>query len=570
MGAGGCWPSDRFAGLSRLARAPDLCASVNEATEFAGLPGKPPPAGQPGDANLHAAGQGKSGAVTTEIQLIHQAHKFALDPSPWQARMFASHAGGARFAYNWGVARTAEALGARQAQTAAGMEPDVKVPGHFDLCRQWTAWKHAHLADPEPAPGERRTSTAWVGDNFTGTYYAALRDAAKAWQDFFKSAKGRRKGRRLGRPRFKKKGRCREAFQVHGPTLRMPDARHVTLPKIGTVPVMSDDSMHPAMRRSRARPAPGKSRHMGNRRRAAHLHRKMRRGRDAGARIIRATVSLGADGLWWCSVTAEVPMTIRAVPSRAQRAGGLIGVDFGVREVATASDGTRIGNPRHLEQALGELRSAQKRLARRQRGSARYGEAQRQVGLIHADVARLREADLHRATTALVRRHDVIAVEGWDVQHVLRAGSRDLPRRRRRNRNRALADAGVGMGRQFLVYKGQRYATEVIVADSQAKSGRTCSVDGKVRTTPLPPHQELFTSDRCAHVLDRRLNTARAVAAWARQELSKRGPLPGGPAKPRGEDVRPGVTRKGGAGRSPVKRAASSRPRRDETGNPGG
>jgi putative transposase len=506
--------------------------------------------------------------MPTEMRLAQRAFRFALDPTPRQARMFASHAGGARFAYNWGNAQIIAALDARQAEKDAGAEPTVKTPSHFDLCKAWTAWKNEHAADPEPADGERRTNTAWVAENFVGTYQAALRDAAKAWSDFFASRSGKRKGRRLGRPRFKKKGKSRDSFQVHGGTLRMEDAVHVTLPKIGTITVMSDDSLHPAMRRSRARATHLAPRHMGNRRRARTLWRALRRG--GGARLIRGTVTRGADGLWWLSLTAEIPLQVRASPSRAQQEGGMIGADFGVREVATFSNGVTIRNSRHLEAALAELRAAQKALSRCQKDSMRREKAKARIGVIHADVARLRETALHRATTVLVRQHDVIAMEGWDVQQVMRGGSKDVPRRIRRDRNRALADTGVGMARQMLSYKGPQMGAIVMVTDPQAKTGRTCSVCRTPRTTALPPHHEMFTSDQCGHVLDRRLNTAQALAGWAAQELSKRGPAPAGPSRPRGGNVRPAADRKVGGGRSPVKRAASTRLGRGEPGTPGG
>jgi putative transposase len=498
-----------------------------------------------------------------------RAFRFALDPTPRQAHMFASHAGGARFAYNWGNARIIEALDMRKVvKELTGEAGGPKVPSHFDLCKAWTAWKNEHAGDPPPAEGERPTNTAWVAENFVGTYQAALRDAAKAWSDFFASRSGKRKGRRLGRPRFKKKGKSRDSFQVHGGTLRMDGAVHVVLPKIGTVTVMSDSSLHPAMRRSRGRSTRLTPRHMGNRRRARTLWRVLSRDRDA--RLIRGTITRGADGLWWLSLTAEIPAQVRTFPSRAQREGGLVGVDFGVREVATLSNGVRIPNGRHYEAALAELRTAQKALSRCQKDSRRREKAKARVGLIHADVARLREAALHRATTALVRQHDVIAVEGWDVQQVMYRGSKDVPLRVRRDRNRALADTGVGMSRQMLIYKGPQVASTVLVTDPQARSGCTCSVCRKARTTPLPPHRELFTSDQCGHVLDRRDNTAQAVAGWAAQELKKHGPSISGPAKPRGGNVRPGGGRKAATGRSPVKRAASTRPRRGEPGTPAG
>lgn len=502
-----------------------------------------------------------------ETRMIQQAYRFALDPTPAQARMLASHAGAARFAFNWGNAAITGALDARQAEKEATGEATTKMPGHFDLCKAWTAWKDEHAADAPPADGGRSTNTAWVGENFSGTYQAALRDVAKAWSDFFASRSGKRGGRRVGRPRFKKRGKCRDSFQVHGSGLRMDSAVHIRLPKIGTVTVMSDDGMHPAMRRSRCRATRSASRHMGNRRRSRILWRALRRSDDA--RVIRASITRGADGLWWCSVTAEVPMLVRTVPSRAQRKGGLIGADFGVREVVTLSNGVRVLNGRHLEAALTELRAAQKALSRCRKDSRRREKAKARVGLVHADVARLRDAALHRATTVLVRQHDVIAAEGWDVQQVMSRGGRDVPVRVRRERNRALADTGVGMARQMLVYKAERMAARVLVTDPQAMTGRTCSVCRKPRTTALPPHHELFTSDQCGHVLDRRLNTALALAGWAAQEL-RRGPSSAGPAQPRGGDVRPPAGRKAGGGRFPVKRAASSRRSRGETGTPSG
>jgi transposase len=300
----------------------------------------------------------------------------------------------------------------------------------------------------------------------------------------------------------------------------------------------------------------------------------------AQSRIIRATVSLGADGLWWCSVGAEVPYETRVtrdpetgatrpVPGPKQRAGGLVGVDWGVREIMTVSDGTVVPNPRQLEMALSELRDANRRLSRSQPGSKRREKDRQLTGLIHADIARLRADALHRATTALVRSHDVIAVEGWNVQQVMRDGSKNVPRRVRRDRNRALADTGIGMGREQLKYKGPRNGTTVMVTAPDAGTGRTCCLHKTARTKPLAPGEELFTSDMCGCIRDRRRNTADALAGWAVQEL-KRGPSSGGPVEPRGGDVRPAAALTGGGGQSPAKRAAGARRGRGETGTPGG
>ena len=827
--------------------------------------------------------------VATGTQMIQQAYRFALDPTPRQARMLSSHAGARRYVYNWANARISAAADARRAEKDAGLEPVTVIPGQFEIGPEFTVFKNTATGcrrcrallirghdgtwitarDGEPSCAEdgqdrqpheptivtcarcceiladdgtgtwrdRRGSAAcpeatcrrecpeaecvhvthdlsseflaWTDEIFSGTMQAAMRDADMAWK--------RHLSRKARRPRFKKKGKSADSFQVHGDGLRMPDtikvivnepyradatrsgrgrprrrgqkhsgatvrqaAHHITLPKIGTVAVMSDNSLHPAMTRSRARTAAGTAmaqarldatrrklaaaraayaetanaaeipggtfgretrqsaaqrerleaaiarlhdavraaektlttaaatpdiaggnRHMGNRRRADILHRHLRNSaakaaelgpllrqirEDAGltiaqavaelgavadaravsaaeellaaaerslrktaddeerkkarsrlayaetklkklaqqepgekaprterwsnaklaaaektgsvdldqadvlcaayrlpwdgqhrrkvmdlaaqASITRATISRGADGLWWCSVGAEIPAEIRTTPSRAQREGGIIGLDFGVREIATASNGVRIPNPRHYEAALAELRDAQRKLSRSAPGSERRAADQRAVGLIHADVARLRADAIHRATTVLARQHSVIAVEGWNVQQVMQDGSKDLPGDVRRGRNRALADAAVGKTREFLAYKTPRMGAEFMATDPHARSGNTCYVHKTARTTPLKPYHEMFTSDKCQCVRPRRENTAKAVAGWARQELSKRGSPSGGPGKPRGGGQALAVRRAPAS--SPAKRAASTRRGRGETGIPGG
>jgi putative transposase len=506
--------------------------------------------------------------MPVEVQTIQQAYKYALDPTPRQARMFASHAGGARFAYNWGNARIIAALDARDEEKGNLGEAKTKVPSHFDLCKEWTAWKDQHANDPEPAEGERRTNTAWVAENFVGTYQAALRDAAKAWSDFFASRAGKRKGRKLGRPKFKKRGRARDSFQVHGGTLRVIGAdgdaqgfraRHVdvgsrrymvVLPKIG--PVFLHESA-----------------------------RKLRRRVDKGlARIVRGTVARDSDGRWHIAITVEIQREIRTGPSKRQLAGGVAGVDFGVRDIATLSDGTAIPNPRHLEQLLGKLAKAQQAVARCRPDSAGRRTAVAAVGRLHARAKHLRLDALHKATSNLVHTRAVIAVEGFDVQETARyrrrgkvdrrkaEGKPKVPGAVRRNRNRALADTGIGIARWQLQSKSIWYGSQVLVMDKHAPTGRTCSACGTAKAKPVPPADELFTCEACGTQLPRRVNTARSLALRARAAVTV-APSTGETLNARGGDIRP--ARGSPRGRqSPSKREASTRPPgRGEPGSPG-
>jgi len=111
---------------------------------------------------------------------VHQAYLFALDPGPAQERALRSHAGAARFAWNWGLARCKERY-----------EAEGRWYSAVELHRLWNAEKKA---DP---------ALAWWRENSKCAYQEAFRDLDRALRDFTASGKGDRKGRRLGFPGLK-------------------------------------------------------------------------------------------------------------------------------------------------------------------------------------------------------------------------------------------------------------------------------------------------------------------------------------------------------------------------------
>ncbi|HEX9541187.1 MAG TPA: helix-turn-helix domain-containing protein, partial [Streptosporangiaceae bacterium] len=119
---------------------------------------------------------------------VIQAYRFALDPSAAQERALRSHAGAARFAWNWGLAKCRERYAAERKWYSA-----------VDLHRLWNAQKKA---DP---------ALAWWAENSKCAYQEAFRDLDRALRGFAASRTGQRKGRRLGFPGFKKRGRCKDS-----------------------------------------------------------------------------------------------------------------------------------------------------------------------------------------------------------------------------------------------------------------------------------------------------------------------------------------------------------------------
>jgi putative transposase len=124
---------------------------------------------------------------------VIQAYRFALDPTSVQERALHSHAGGARFAWNWGLTKC------RERYTAEG-----RWYSAVDLHKLWNTQKKT---DP---------TLAWWRENSKCAYQEAFRDLDRTLRDFIKSKKGERKGRRLGFPRYKKRGKCRDSFRLTG------------------------------------------------------------------------------------------------------------------------------------------------------------------------------------------------------------------------------------------------------------------------------------------------------------------------------------------------------------------
>jgi putative transposase len=268
---------------------------------------------------------------------VTQAYRFALDPTPRQAKALSSHVGAARFAFNWGLAVVKDRLD----QGANGAS--VEVPWTLAaLRREWNRTKHM------VAP--------WWADNSKEAYASGLDALARALADWTNSKNGRRAGPRIGFPRFRKRGRSRETCRFTTGPLRVEhDRHHVTLPRLGRIRT-----------------------HESTRKLARHLER-------GTARILSATVSHQANR-WFVSFTVLID---RALPQYSSKPS-VVGVDAGVKHLAVVAAPRRppwfVDNPRPLAHHQRRLRRAQRTLARRRPGSHGREQARQRLGRLHLHI----------------------------------------------------------------------------------------------------------------------------------------------------------------------------------------
>ena len=209
------------------------------------------------------------------------------------------------------------------------------------------------------------------------------------------------------------------------------------------------------------------------------------------------TVSRDPCGRWYVSFAVDGPD-----PEQFPATGRVVGVDLGVKDFAVTSDGQRIANPRHLERRARNLARYQRRMARCQRGSANRAKAKAKVARAHRKVRAARTDFLHKASTRLVRGHDVIAVEDLAVKNMIR----------NRKLAKVVSDCGWGTFRAMIEYKAARHGRHVIVADRWYPSSKTCSVCGYLLAT-LNPDTRHWTCPSCGTRHDRDINAAKNILA---------------------------------------------------------
>jgi len=217
------------------------------------------------------------------------------------------------------------------------------------------------------------------------------------------------------------------------------------------------------------------------------------------AAIDPSTVTVSRDpcGRWYVSFAVDVPS-----PVQLPATGAVVGVDLGIKDFAVTSDGQKIANPRHLQRKARNLARYQRRLARCQQGSANRIKARAKVARAHRKIRAARTDFLHKASTRLVRDHDVIVIEDLAVRNMLR----------NRSLAKAISDCGWATFRAMVEYKCKRYGRHMIVIGRWYPSSKTCSACGHLlaslglstRTWPCPS---------CGTRHDRDINAAKNILA---------------------------------------------------------
>ncbi|MEU7165886.1 transposase [Streptomyces morookaense] len=332
-------------------------------------------------------------------------YSFRLYPDPAQAAALARAFGCARVVFN-------DAVRAREDARAAG----TAFPTAGELSRKLIA------------EAKQTEARSWLGEVSAVVLQQSLRDAERAYQNFFASLKGDRKGARAGAPRFKSRKNNRQSIRfTANARWSVTDSGRLRLPRIGAVKV----------KWSRTLPSTPSS----------------------------VTVIKDAAGRYFASfVTGTDPA---ADAARMPESSQAVGIDLGLTHFAVLSDGRVIDSPRFLRRAERKLKKAQRELSRKQKGSKNRDKARLKVARAHAHVADARREFHHQLSTQLIRENQAIGVEDLAVKALART-----------RLAKSVHDAGWTQFLAMLEYKTHRYGRTLVQIGRFEPTSQTCSACG--------------------------------------------------------------------------------------------
>ncbi len=371
--------------------------------------------------------------------VVQMRYRYRLDPTPGQRIMLARTFGCARTVYNDG-------LRLREQARLAG----EKYVSNGDI-------QKAVITD-----AKQTTERAWLAAAASVALVQSVNDLHRAYRNFFDSITKRRKGRKVGLPRFKSK-RGPQSFRLTRNGFRLRANGRLDLAKIGEVRVVWS--------------------------------------RDLPSDPSSVTVMMDAAGRYWASFVVEV------AEQPLEPNGREVGIDLGLTHFATLSDGSKVDNPRWLRSKARHLARAQRALARKQKGSANRKKAVRKVAKLHAKVADTRRDHLHKLSTTLIRENQAVYVENLSVSGMART-----------RLARSVNDAGWSMFVNMLEYKATKHGRTFGKINRWFPSSKMCSQCGRIN--PDMPLKVRSWVCPCGAHHDRDHNAAVNVLAAGRADNS--------------------------------------------------
>ena len=307
----------------------------------------------------------------------------------------------------------------------------------------------------------------WLREPDSIALQASLEHLQIAYDNFFKALE--RGDRNWGFPVFKSKRNRHKSYttkSVNG-NIHVLD-KHIRLPKLGLVPCRVSKRIE--------------------------------------GRILNVTVSQTPSGKYYVSICC----TDVAMPQYI-KTGKAVGIDLGLSAIAVTSDGDDKPNHKYLSKSSKKLAREQRRLSRKTIGGSNYEKQRIKVAKVHEQIAGKRSDSIHKMTTELVKKNDIIVMEDLAVTNMIK----------NRRLSKAIADASWGEIKRQLEYKCEWHGRTFVQVGRFYPSSQLCQCgyrnadvkDLKIRFWSCP---------ECGLEHDRDINAAKNILREGLRLLSLR------------------------------------------------
>lgn len=290
----------------------------------------------------------------------------------------------------------------------------------------------------------KREEYPWVYEVTKTASEQSFTNVGNAFNRFF--------SKQAGYPQFKKKGKSKDSFYIANDKLQI-DGKKVRIPKLGWV--------------------------------------KMREELRFSGKITSATVSRTADK-WFISISVETDEKLKPIENQDR-----VGVDLGVKQLATFSNGQSVEGPKPFRKLLKKLRRLSKKLSKKKLGSKNREKAKKKLACLHYKISCLRQDALHKLTHHLTSNFGRVGIENLNVQGMMK----------NKKLAKSIADMGFFEFRRQLDYKAVLTQSQIVIVSRFFPSSKLCSQCNNKKDN-LELSDRIYNCDSCGLTLDRDLNAA--------------------------------------------------------------